>query len=132
RVLRPGGEARIIVYNRSSLHYWLNQVVSEGLIKRGLFRERSMAGVLSAGGEQSRVDARPLVRVYSPRQLLGLLRVAGREDVRTRVRHVHGGDARWTPRLSGRVRAVRDPATPDGIGRRVGWYVVGLGTRRSG
>ena len=64
RVLKPGGEARIIVYNRSSLHYWVNQVLYQGIILRGLLEERSMAGVLSRGVEVSSIGARPLVRVY--------------------------------------------------------------------
>ena len=49
RVLRPDGEARIIVYNKRSFHYWLMQVAWEGVVHRKLLRERSMAGVLRAG-----------------------------------------------------------------------------------
>ena len=40
---KPGGEARIIVYNRSSLHYWVQQVLYSGVLTRGLLEERSMA-----------------------------------------------------------------------------------------
>lgn len=66
RVLKPGGEARIIVYNRHSFHYWLTQVLYEGVLRGGLLKERSMEGVLSRGVEYSSIGARPLVRVYSP------------------------------------------------------------------
>ncbi len=59
RVLRPGGEARIVVYNRSSLHYWCNQVLLAGLLEGGLAREGSMAGVLSAGVERSSIGPVP-------------------------------------------------------------------------
>ena len=34
RVLRPGGRATIIVYNRNSLHYWLHQVAVHGVLLR--------------------------------------------------------------------------------------------------
>jgi SAM-dependent methyltransferase len=45
RVLKPGGEARIILYNRNSLHYWLVQVLWQGLRHRQLLEERSMGAV---------------------------------------------------------------------------------------
>src|SRR5262249_53583435 len=73
RVLRPGGEARIIVYNRNSLHYWLSLVLYRGIVQRKLFRERSMEGVLATSVEHSTIGARPLVRVYTPRSLARLL-----------------------------------------------------------
>lgn len=129
RVLRPGGEARIVVYNRSSLYYWLTQVLQKGLVEGQLFRERSMAGVLSANVERSSVGARPLVRVYSPRQLRARLRDAGFQQVSTRVRHFQADDTLLTSRLAWRVRALRDPTTLDRIGRRAGWYVIGRGRR---
>jgi ubiquinone/menaquinone biosynthesis C-methylase UbiE len=127
RVLRPGGEARIIVYNRASLHYWLNQVVLLGFVQRRLFAEGSMEGVLSSSVEYSSVGARPLVRVYSPRQMRRLLREAGFEGVSTRVRHFHAGDAFPFAMLEPRVRALRDPRVLDRIGRMAGWYVIAWG-----
>ncbi len=66
-MLRPGGEARILVYNRRSLS--LLAVVrssGKGIRQRQLLQERSMEGVLSRGVERSSIGARPLVRVYSP------------------------------------------------------------------
>ena len=60
RVLRPGDEARIIVYNKRSFHYWLKQVAWDGVVRRGLIRERSMTGVLSSGVEVSSIGARRL------------------------------------------------------------------------
>jgi ubiquinone/menaquinone biosynthesis C-methylase UbiE len=130
RVLRPSGEARIVVYNRSSLHYWCNQVLLSGILQRALLEERSMAGVLSRNVEHSTIGARPLVRVYSPRQLRRALRAAGFSDVTTRVRHLHVQDAFPLAMLAQRVPALRDPATLDRIGRRAGWYVIGRGVRR--
>jgi ubiquinone/menaquinone biosynthesis C-methylase UbiE len=129
RVLRPGGEARVIVYNRHSLHYWCEQVLYSGVVRGGLLRERSMAGVLSAGVERSSIGARPLVNVYGPRELRRLLSDAGFAGVRTTVRHFHPGDAFVVGIPARRIRGLRDPRVLDRIGRAAGWYVVGYGRR---
>jgi ubiquinone/menaquinone biosynthesis C-methylase UbiE len=129
RVLRPGGEARIVVYNRSSLHYWCNQVIRSGILERALLEERSMAGVLSRNVEHSTIGARPLVRVYSPRQVRRALRAAGFSEVGTTVRHLHVDDAFPLAMLAQRIPRLRDPALLDRIGRYAGWYVIGRGVR---
>jgi ubiquinone/menaquinone biosynthesis C-methylase UbiE len=128
RVLRVGGEATVIVYNRRSFHYWLHQVLYEGIFLRKLFRERSMAGVLSSGVEVSNIGARPLVRVYSPGQVRRMLRRAGFTEVSTEVRHFNVTDTVVTAALA-RRGALRRRATRDRIGRIGGWYVVGRGRR---
>jgi ubiquinone/menaquinone biosynthesis C-methylase UbiE len=127
RVLRPGGEARIIVYNRNSLHYWLNQFLLRGVFQRELLREHSMAGVLANGVEQSSIGARPLVRVYTRPQMRRLMRSAGFRDVTVHVRHFHAGDTFVTAMLADRVSMLRDAAVLDRIGRIAGWYVVARG-----
>lgn len=129
RVLRPGGEARIIVYNRNSFHYWLTQVLYEGVLRGGLLKERSMEGVLSRGVEYSSIGARPLVRVYSPKQMRGLMRAAGFENVDTSVRHFQPTDTPVTYVLRRFVKALESPRVLDRIGRVGGWYVVARGTR---
>ena len=129
RVLAPGGEARIILYNRRSLHYWLHQVLWQGVLRGGLVRERSMAGVLSAGVEVSSIDARPLVRVYSPPEVRTLLEASGFERVTTHVRHFLPSDTPPTQILRRFVRSLEDPSTQDRIGRVAGWYVIGRGYR---
>lgn len=125
RVLKPGGEARIIVYHRDSLHYWCNQVLRSGIAKGGLRREGSMAGVLSAGVERSSIDARPLVNVYSRRQLRGMLTQAGFHDVRIRLDHLHADDAFPVAMLAQRIPRIGEPATLARLGRIAGWYVTG-------
>ena len=127
RVLRPGGEARIVLYNRSSLHYWVNQVLYAGILKGGLIRERSMAGVLSAGVEVSSIDARPLVNVYSPRQTRAMMKRAGFTDVRTVVTHFHASDAFLYSAASKAIPKLREQAMLDRVGSRAGWYVTGIG-----
>ena len=129
RVLVPGGEARVIVYNRNSFHYWLAQVLEQGVLRGGLLRERSMAGVLSSGVEYSSIGARPLVRVYSARQVRELLADAGFGSVTTFVRHFQPSDTPVTSVLRRVVRGVENPRVLDRLGRIGGWYVVGTGTR---
>jgi ubiquinone/menaquinone biosynthesis C-methylase UbiE len=129
RVLRPGGHTRVIVYNRNSFHYWLSQVLWAGVLQGGLLRERSMAGILSAGVEHSTVGARPLVRVYSPRAMRRALRAAGFVDVTTGVRHFLADDTPITSVLARRLEALRDERILDRIGRIGGWYVVAGGRR---
>lgn len=129
RVLRPGGLATVIVYNKASLHYWLNQVVWEGIVRGGLMREGSMAGVLSAGVEYSRVGARPLVRVYSPRSMRRHLRAARFERVTTEVRQFKVEDAFPVAVLARVAPQLRRPSALDAIARRAGWYVVARGTK---
>jgi ubiquinone/menaquinone biosynthesis C-methylase UbiE len=129
RVLRPGGEARIVLYNKRSLHYLLQQVLYEGIWKRALLEERTMAGVLSRGVEYSSIGARPLVRVYSPRRARRELAQAGFVHVTSGVRHFKAGDAFLTAILEPRVPALRNPAVLDRIGRAAGWYVIARGRR---
>lgn len=129
RVLRPGGQARIVVYNKSSLHYWLQQVVYMGL-KKGLLREEgSMQGVLSRGVEHSSVDARPLVNVYTPRQLRRAMSAAGFGDVKSVVRHYAIGDAWVTGWLHPRFSHLEGSKPFELLGRAAGWYVTGIGAK---
>ena len=129
RVLRPGGEARIIVYNKHSLHYWFNQVLFHGIIKRELLEERSMANVLSRNVEFSTSGGRPLVRVYTPHAVRRALRATEFKDVRTVVRGFHHDSAFPVHILSQRFPKLKDPEVEDRIGRVAGWYVVARATR---
>ena len=129
RVLTPGGEARIIVYNRNSFHYWLTQVLYEGILKGGLIKERSMAGVLSRGVEYSSIHARPLVRVYSPKHMRTLMQSSGFTGVAVDVRHFQPTDTPVTYMLRRWVKALEDPSVLDRVGRIGGWYVVAKGVK---
>ncbi len=129
RVLKAGGEARILVYNRNSFHYWLAQVLWQGVVHGQLLEERSMAGVLSRGVERSSIEARPLVRVYSPKQVSALMREAGFRDVRTSIGGFNASDTPITGFLAAHTRLLDDPATLARIGRVGGWYVLGYGRR---
>ena len=131
RVLAAGGEARVIVYNRNSFHYWLTQVAFNGIARGGLLTERSMAGVLSRRVEYSRTGARPLVCVYTPRQMRDLMEEAGFLSVSVGVRHFHAADTPVTYPLKYPLRRwprLYSPSLFDRIGRIGGWYVVASGT----
>ncbi len=127
RVLRPGGEARIIVYNRHSLHYWFSQVLGNGILRGKLLKERSMAGVLSSTVEVSSAGSRPLVDVYSPKELRRMLEDSGFIDVRVHARHFNPTDAFPYGIAAKRIARLRDPKLLDSVGRKAGWYVIGRG-----
>jgi SAM-dependent methyltransferase len=129
RVLRSGGLATVILYNRRSLHYWINQVFVEGFLKGGLRREGSMEGVLSSGVEHTSVGARPLVRVYCPRQARRLMMRAGFDKTRVVVRHFQPGDTFVTSYLANRTPALDSAALMERLGRLAGWYVVAYGRK---
>jgi ubiquinone/menaquinone biosynthesis C-methylase UbiE len=129
RVLRPAGEARVILYNKRSFHYWIDQVLAHGLIGGGIFRERGMSGVLARRVEHSTADARPLVRVYTPRTTRRLLNGAGFVDVSTTLRHFHPDNTFVTQRLARRFSRMRDPALHERLARIGGWYIIARGVR---
>jgi ubiquinone/menaquinone biosynthesis C-methylase UbiE len=129
RVLRPGGQARIIVYNKRSFHYWLSQVLLEGILYRGLFEEGSMEGVLARNVERTSIDARPLVRVYSPSRLRRMLADAGFIGVHTSIGGFNVEDTPISAVLARRTRMLERPTTRERIGRIGGWYVMGAGQR---
>ena len=124
RILRPRGEARIILYNRNSFHYWLTQVLYRGVLHGELIREGSMAGVLSSGVEYSHIGARPLVRVYAPDEVRRLLADAGFGTSTVSVRHYNYRDTPVTAILGSRLKAFRDERLLDRLGRVGGWYLV--------
>jgi ubiquinone/menaquinone biosynthesis C-methylase UbiE len=126
RVLRPGGEARIIVYNRNSFHYWLTQFLWHGLVRGRLFRTRSLEGVMSETVEHTSVGARPLVHAYAPREVRSMLDDAGFADTHTFVRHFQPNDTPPTKALS--AIGVPFPAgLRNRLGRVGGWYIVAVG-----
>jgi ubiquinone/menaquinone biosynthesis C-methylase UbiE len=111
RVLRPGGEATIILYNRHSWHYWLEQVLWQGIVRHRIFGE-GMDRILSSNVEKSSIGAMPLVRVYSQRQVRRLLQRAGFEQVSTWVSPFRPSDSRFLRRL------------PSWLPLSGGWYIV--------
>ena len=65
RVLRPGGIAKVMLYYRHSLNYWVEMILHRGLLRGELLRGRSPEEIMSRWVEYSEEDGRPLVKVYS-------------------------------------------------------------------
>jgi SAM-dependent methyltransferase len=68
RVLRPGGIARVMLYHRGSVAYWLQLVFRYGILKGELLRGASIDDILSKYVEINQGGGRPLVKVYSRKE----------------------------------------------------------------
>jgi len=70
RVLKPGGQAVIMLYARHSATYWLN-IVPRGLFTGALFRwpEAEWIGRMTEGKPRFGATANPYTRVYSKRAI---------------------------------------------------------------
>lgn len=68
RVLRPGGVAKIMLYHRDSLAYWIGIVLRHGVAGGEFLRGHSPSHVLNRWAEYSEHGGCPLVKVYSRRQ----------------------------------------------------------------
>jgi SAM-dependent methyltransferase len=110
RILRPGGVFLGGLYNRDSAFFAL--LLAQRLRHRAL-RSEPIADRLSRV-EHSTTDAKPLVRLFTSRELRQMLTQAGFADVRIRRRHL--GLGRHTDRA---------PRVVERVGGSVaGWYLI--------
>jgi 2-polyprenyl-3-methyl-5-hydroxy-6-metoxy-1,4-benzoquinol methylase len=65
RVLRPGGQTRVMLYHRGSFAYWGEVILRHGIFKGELLRGNSPARIMSKYVEFNQGGGRPLVKVYS-------------------------------------------------------------------
>ena len=66
RVLKPGGKAVIMLYCKSSWHYWFNLLLCEGLLRGRLFGNSNWLGnVTEWGGKRPQTAENPITRCYS-------------------------------------------------------------------
>lgn len=66
RVLKPGGQAVIMLYCKSSWHYWFNMFFCVGLLKGQIFRDRQWLGIATEwGGKDRQAVANPYTRCYT-------------------------------------------------------------------
>jgi glycosyltransferase involved in cell wall biosynthesis/SAM-dependent methyltransferase len=72
RVLKPGGKAIIMVYRENSLHYW--RMMLDIGFARTMIDKWSMGEIMSRNVELSSSGSRPLVKVYTSRQLRDLFK----------------------------------------------------------
>lgn len=120
RVLRPGGELRILLYNRYSVFYGglvALHLISGRFLKESLSQRRSRIEATSA------VGAAPIVNVYSTAEVRGLLRKAKLTPVSTVVRKCTPEDFPGPPRVTGIIRLAPSWIF-DSFGRIAGWYII--------
>lgn len=82
RVLRPGGLARVMLYHRGSLAYWLQLVFRYGILKGEFLRRASIADIMSEHVEINQGGGRPLVKVYSRKEARELFSMFTEIDIK--------------------------------------------------
>jgi len=65
RVLRRGGQARVMLYHRGSVNYWGEIILRHGLLNGELLRRHSPEEIMSRCVEVNEGGGRPLVKVFS-------------------------------------------------------------------
>ena len=66
RVLKPGGQAVIMLYCKSSWHYWINMVLAVGILQGKLFSGRNWLGRATEwGGKKEQTVENPITRCYT-------------------------------------------------------------------
>ena len=77
RVLRRGGQARVMLYHRDSAAYWGDIILRHGVLHGELLRGNSPADIMSKYVEFNESGGRPLVKVYSRREARKLFSMFG-------------------------------------------------------
>jgi ubiquinone/menaquinone biosynthesis C-methylase UbiE len=114
RVLRPGGVAKVMLYNRASFHYWAKVILRFGILQGELLRH-TPEEIMSRHVEYSETGALPLVKAYTRPEVH---RMFGRfRERRTAVRQL------TRPELH-LPRAIFPDAAVEALGRRVGWNLI--------
>jgi SAM-dependent methyltransferase len=68
RVLKPGGQARVMLYHRGSWGYWSQVVLRYGILRGEFLRGTSANDIMSKYVEFNAGGGRPLVKAYSRRE----------------------------------------------------------------
>jgi SAM-dependent methyltransferase len=120
RVLRPGGVAKVMLYHRNSLNYWVEIVLRRGVLDAEFLRGRSAEDIMSRVIEFSDHGARPLVKVYSKREARALFRLF--KDVKVDVEQLTRSELRF-------LSPVVSESMLDRLRRRIGWNVIITATK---
>lgn len=119
RVLKPGGEFIVLLYNKHSVFYAklvLMHIVSGKFLKETMADRRSRIETSSAG-------AKPLVNVYSKRETANLLQKTGFNVRSTATRKCSWEDLPLETWLEPVYRAI-PKSIYSAAGRLAGWYVI--------
>jgi 2-polyprenyl-3-methyl-5-hydroxy-6-metoxy-1,4-benzoquinol methylase len=115
RVLRPGGQTRVMLYHRNSWAYLTQVVLRYGILHGEFWRGNSAADIMSRYVEFNEGGGRPLVKVYSRREAGELFSMFG--EVRVRVEQLTWAELYVLSRI-----------IPETVFRRVrqsfGWNVI--------
>ena len=120
RVLRTGGIAKVMLYHRNSLNYWVEIVLRRGLLRAEFLRGRSAEDIMSRVVEHSEHEATPLVKVYSrneARSLFGMFR-----DVEIEVEQLLREELRFMSPLISQDLFRR-------LQKRIGWNLIITATK---
>jgi len=75
RVLKPGGRAVIMLYCKSSWHYWINMLLCVGILKGKAFGDANWLGKATEwGGSNEQEVANPITRCYTRAGIMRLFR----------------------------------------------------------
>jgi 2-polyprenyl-3-methyl-5-hydroxy-6-metoxy-1,4-benzoquinol methylase len=115
RVLRPGGQARVMLYHRGSLGYWGEIILRHGILQGELLRGNSPADIMSKYVEFNEGGGNPLVKVYSRRAARNLFSMF--REVRVQVEQLTRPEFYFLGRMipEGMFRHLR---------RSIGWNVI--------
>jgi len=75
RVLKPGGRAAIMLYCKSSWHYWLNMFLCVGVLQGKAWGDKNWLGKATEwGGKNRQTVANPITRCYTASGIRKLFR----------------------------------------------------------
>jgi len=124
RVLKPDGRLSILMYHRNSVFYVglvLSHFITGRFFRESLRDRRSRI-------EHTTADAKPIVNVYSRRELRGLLTRAGFNVQHIAARKVTPDDFPGAGRFPAAVRLIPQSSL-DLLGQYAGWYLIATAVR---
>jgi ubiquinone/menaquinone biosynthesis C-methylase UbiE len=112
RVLKPGGVFMLSLYHRNSFFYYYVKLFVEGILKLKLLKlgYKGLMATVEEGADGKNI--KPVVKVYSRRQLGKMLRKFS--SVKFHIRHLK---ANHTPKIS-------DQSRLDRLEKKYGWYII--------
>ncbi len=69
RVLKPGGQAIIMLYCKSSWHYWLNMFLPIGILQGKALRRNWLGRATEWGGKQKQTVINPITQCYTSSEI---------------------------------------------------------------
>jgi ubiquinone/menaquinone biosynthesis C-methylase UbiE len=115
RVLKPGGIAKVMLYHRNSLNYWIEIVLRRGVLGGQFLRGRSAEEIMSHVIEFSDHGATPLVKVYNRKEARALFSLF--KNVVVDVEQLTRAELRFLSPLVSKSML-------DKLRKRIGWNVI--------